>query len=248
MMTSPPVLPLDNDCRARAAFRADVVRGLRSSPKELPCKYFYDDAGSALFEQITQLDEYYLTRTELDIMKRHARGHGPRCWDGAACSSSMAAAAAPRRGCCSTTCATRPAMCRSTCRRASCAVGPGAARMNIPDGQVLPLCADFTRPLSLPVPPEAHRSPRGLFPRVDHRQLHAGGSASRLLRRTAALCGPGGGLLLGIDLQKDPRVIEAAYNDRPGRHGRVQPQSPGADQSRARRRLRPAPVRPPCVL
>src|ERR1700738_5033070 len=72
MMTSPPVLPLDNDCRVRAAFRADVVRGLRSSPKELPCKYFYDDAGSALFEKITQLDEYYLTRTELDIMKRHA--------------------------------------------------------------------------------------------------------------------------------------------------------------------------------
>jgi uncharacterized SAM-dependent methyltransferase len=52
-------------------FRADVLRGLRARNKELPCKYFYDEAGSALFEQITQLEEYYPTRTELSIMHRH---------------------------------------------------------------------------------------------------------------------------------------------------------------------------------
>src|SRR5262249_3016728 len=53
-------------------FRADVVRGLRASQKWLPCKYFYDEAGSALFERITALAEYYLTRTERAIMERHA--------------------------------------------------------------------------------------------------------------------------------------------------------------------------------
>src|SRR5436309_3335753 len=53
-------------------FRADVLRGLSAPAKELPCKYFYDEAGSALFERITELEEYYPTRTELEIMKTHA--------------------------------------------------------------------------------------------------------------------------------------------------------------------------------
>src|SRR5688572_2152209 len=53
-------------------FAADVLAGLRASPKTLPCKYFYDRRGSELFEQICELDEYYLTRTELGIMERHA--------------------------------------------------------------------------------------------------------------------------------------------------------------------------------
>ena len=68
---------------AARQFRADVLRGLGAAKKELPCKYFYDEAGSALFEQITELDEYYPTRTELGIMERHAAEMagllGPRC-------------------------------------------------------------------------------------------------------------------------------------------------------------------------
>ena len=53
-------------------FRADVLRGLGAPQKELPCKYFYDEIGSDLFERITEVEEYYPTRTELDIMERHA--------------------------------------------------------------------------------------------------------------------------------------------------------------------------------
>src|SRR6266508_6157053 len=53
-------------------FRADVLRGLHRPARELPCKYFYDETGSRLFEQICELEEYYLTRTELAIMHRHA--------------------------------------------------------------------------------------------------------------------------------------------------------------------------------
>ena len=58
--------------KARAHFRQDVLAGLRSQPKSLPCKHFYDERGSRLFEQICELEEYYLTRTELAIMRRHA--------------------------------------------------------------------------------------------------------------------------------------------------------------------------------
>ncbi len=64
-------------------FRADVLRGLGMAAKELPCKYFYDERGSRLFEQICELDEYYLTRTELAIMRQFAGAMaaalGPNC-------------------------------------------------------------------------------------------------------------------------------------------------------------------------
>lgn len=53
-------------------FLNDVIAGLRSSPRTLPCKYFYDETGSRLFDEICKLDEYYLTRTELAIMRDHA--------------------------------------------------------------------------------------------------------------------------------------------------------------------------------
>src|SRR5947209_8019476 len=64
-------------------FREEVLRGLRARPRTLPSKYFYDETGSELFEQITRLPEYYPTRTELAIMDRDAAEMaellGPRC-------------------------------------------------------------------------------------------------------------------------------------------------------------------------
>src|SRR5947209_8243477 len=64
-------------------FRADVLSGLRRPAKELPCRYFYDEAGSELFERITELEEYYPTCAERAIMARHAPEMacllGPRC-------------------------------------------------------------------------------------------------------------------------------------------------------------------------
>ena len=54
------------------SFLDEVLLGLRRSPKTLPCKYFYDEQGSQLFDQICDLDEYYLTRTELAIMDAYA--------------------------------------------------------------------------------------------------------------------------------------------------------------------------------
>jgi L-histidine N-alpha-methyltransferase len=56
----------------RAAMRADVTRGLQATPKELPSKYFYDEEGSALFDAITRLPEYYPTRTERGILDERA--------------------------------------------------------------------------------------------------------------------------------------------------------------------------------
>ena len=55
-----------------SAFEADVIEGLRATPKRIPAKYFYDAAGSQLFERITELPEYYPTRCELGILRDHA--------------------------------------------------------------------------------------------------------------------------------------------------------------------------------
>ena len=66
------VAPLSAPSRIPAAFAADVLEGLKSDPKYLSAKYFYDSTGSRLFERITQLPEYYPTRTELGILNAHA--------------------------------------------------------------------------------------------------------------------------------------------------------------------------------
>src|SRR6202166_1222187 len=56
-----------------AAFKTDVVEGLSAAPKHMAAKYFYDGAGSLLFERITELPEYYPTRCEMQILREHAR-------------------------------------------------------------------------------------------------------------------------------------------------------------------------------
>src|SRR5437764_14908653 len=52
-------------------FLTDVIAGLSSNPHTLPCKYFYDERGAGLFQKICELPEYYITRTEIDILDRN---------------------------------------------------------------------------------------------------------------------------------------------------------------------------------
>src|SRR4029078_4194790 len=66
-LTAPPQLSAVES----ADFLADVIAGLASNPRTIPCKYFYDERGAALFQKICELPEYYITRTEIDILDRH---------------------------------------------------------------------------------------------------------------------------------------------------------------------------------
>jgi uncharacterized SAM-dependent methyltransferase len=68
--------------RARRVFQSEVLTGLGKASKQLPCKYFYDARGSGLFDRICQLDEHYLTRSELAIMDRHASEMGVQIGSG----------------------------------------------------------------------------------------------------------------------------------------------------------------------
>src|SRR5579871_5052243 len=199
---------------AARQFRADVLRGLCAPKKELPYKYLYDEVGSALFEQITELQEYYPTRTELGIMARHVAEMagllGPRCLlieygSGSSLKTRRlldrlrdAAGYVPID------------VSGEHLRRSARALGD-----EYPDIEVLPLFADFTRPLGLPACRKAAARRVVYFPGSTLGNFTPE-AAIALLRRTAVLCGRDGAVLLGIDLRKDPRVIEAAYNDRRG--------------------------------
>jgi L-histidine Nalpha-methyltransferase len=195
-------------------FRADVLRGLRAPKKELPCKYFYDELGSDLFEQITELEEYYPTRTELGIMERHAAEMaallGPRCLLIEYGSGSSLKTRLLLDRLCDPAGYVPIDVSGEHLRRSAQALGE-----EYPNIAVLPLCADFTRPLDLPACRMSAARRVIYFPGSTLGNFTPE-AAIALLRQTANLCGSDGGLLIGIDLQKDRRVIEAAYNDRQG--------------------------------
>jgi L-histidine N-alpha-methyltransferase len=202
------------DSASLRQFRADVLRGLRCRPRCLPCKYFYDEAGSALFERITTLPEYYLTRTELAIMQRHAaemaRWLGRRCLlieygSGSSTKTRLlldrmddAAGYVPID-------VAGEHLERSAQALADC----------YPHIPVHPVHADFTGSLTLP-PTDRPAARRVVYFPGSTIGNCTPDETIALLRHTAGLCGADGGLLLGADLRKERAVLEAAYDDRQG--------------------------------
>ncbi len=198
----------------REQFLADALQGLRQQRKQLPCKYFYDARGSALFDRICELDAYYPTRTELAIMDRHADAMaaalGPRCLlveygSGSSAKTRVLLARLDAPAAYVPVDISREHLLRSA----------ASLSAQYPGIQVLPVCADFTRPFRLPEPsrPVARRavyfpgSTIGNFTRP---------RALSLLRAIRSLAGPGGGLLIGADLRKDRATLERAYDDEEG--------------------------------
>ena len=204
-------LPVNDDS---ALFRRDVLAGLACDQKQLPSKYFYDERGSRLFETICEMDEYYLTGTELDIMRRFAPEMGAQIGAGVMLVEYGSGSGTKTRILLDhlpEPVAYVPVDISGEHLRRTA----GQFAQDYPNIEILPVAADFTRPFPLPT---SERSP-------SHAAVYFPGStignfpheqAMRLLQRIAPLCGSGGGLLIGIDLRKDVRVIEAAYNDQQG--------------------------------
>lgn len=193
--------------------RDDVLRGLGGQPKMLPAKLFYDEAGAELFERICALDEYYLTRTELNILQRHASDiaaiAGSRCalieyGSGAGVKVRLLLDALVDPV------AYVPIdVSREQLARVAVELGT-----RYPAMAVKPLCADYTARLRLPpLPPDTRRV--AFFPGSTIGNLHPA-EATAFLRRVRNTVGPTGALVLGVDRVKDARVLHAAYNDRDG--------------------------------
>jgi dimethylhistidine N-methyltransferase len=194
----------DDFCRA-------LLEGLSAREKHIPCKFFYDREGSKLFEKICLLPEYYPTRVELSLIRRHAGEFaalfGPRAEIvefGAGASEKI-----------------RPLLDRldRPCAYLPVDISGGylrgvAARLesDYPKLAVLPIVADFSRDFELPSTRALRRI--GFFPGSTIGNFEPD-DARNFLTRAARLL-KGGGLLIGVDLVKDPALLHAAYNDGAG--------------------------------
>jgi dimethylhistidine N-methyltransferase len=198
----------------RARITADILHGLSLQPRQLPSKYFYDARGSALFEQITRQPEYYPTRTELqllqDVSGEIARAVGPRVHvvelgsgSGRKTEHLLHALADP--------------VAYTPIEISRAALLDSVARLAeaLPDIEMLPVCADFTRPVELPEP-QNEPARRLLFFPGSTLGNFAHDDAVALLDAMRQTMGSNGLALIGIDLHKDPALIEAAYNDAAG--------------------------------
>jgi L-histidine Nalpha-methyltransferase len=190
-------------------FRRDVLLGLGDPRKHLPCKYLYDERGSALFETICELDEYYLTRTEVAILHGHvaemAEAIGPDCeiielgsGSGLKTRLLLQHLAQPR------------AYLPVDISTESLARFASELSSLFPDLEIVPIHDDFTRDFDLPSTTAARRVV--YFPGSTIGNFRPA-AAQRLLRSIAFLVGPGGGLLIGFDLDKDESIVWPAYND-----------------------------------
>jgi dimethylhistidine N-methyltransferase len=201
-----------------ADLRAEVIDGLSRQRKALPCKLLYDERGSQLFNLICEQPEYYPTRTELQITRDHAdeiAGEvGPGCvlveyGSGSSLKTRILldhledpAAYVPID-------ISREHLLHSS--RALAASYPGLA--------VRPVWADYTGEFHLPIIDGRQRGRAGpvvaYFPGSTIGNFEPQ-EARRFLASVRRVCGPGGALLIGVDLKKDPQLLHAAYNDAAG--------------------------------
>jgi dimethylhistidine N-methyltransferase len=195
-----------------SAFARDALEGLAKQPKQLPPKYFYDAAGSDLFEQITKLPEYYPTRTELKILRERAGEIAALMPRGAALIEFGAGAFTKARILLDA--ADVAAYVPVDISGEFLDAQARALRFDFPRLEVHPIAADFTAPFALPAALQA--MPKvGFFPgsTLGNFEPH---EASAFLRSARDILGSGATLLIGIDLEKDDSVLAAAYNDQAG--------------------------------
>lgn len=192
----------------------EILSGLRQADKWISPKYFYDQRGSELFDQITTLPEYYPTRTELGIMRKYADEIGELVGPRASVIEFGAGSNVKIRLLldCLEDCAAYVPVDISGEYLEYMA---HALAADYPDLEVLPVLADFTQPFELPNPKIMPLKNLVFFPGSTIGNFSPA-EALDLLRVMHLEAKPGGALLIGVDLKKDRQVLEAAYNDSQG--------------------------------
>ena len=195
-----------------AAFRADVLAGLAAPVPAVPARWLYDRRGSELFEEITRLPEYYLTRTDMALLERH-------CAEVAAMVGAGHAVVEFGSGSSTKT----PILLRAAAPAAYVPIdisgdflrdSASALQAQFPDLPIHPVEADFMRPIQLP-DAVASLPKLGFFPGSTIGNLVAR-TAVDLLRAMKETLGQGSTLLIGMDRIKDLDILIPAYDDAAG--------------------------------
>jgi len=196
------------------SFLLDVSAGLQKRQKAIPAKYFYDARGSELFGSICLLDEYYIPQTEIAIMDTNIKEIAGLLGENVVLIEYGCG------GC------TKTRILLSHLNDPAAYIPVDISRKQLatitrelasdyPDLEILPVCADYSNNLSLPVPRQTGRSKVVYFPGSSIGNFEPD-AAVEFLGRINRLCGRNGALLIGVDLKKDSEVLHRAYNDSKG--------------------------------
>ena len=197
-----------------SAFACDVIEGLTRQRKSIPSTWLYDHRGSELFEQITELPEYYPTRTEYALLDRLAPALRSHIAQGAALFEFGSGSSRKTR------------IVLDAMEEPACYVPIDIAdeylqvvianmRAELPLLDVLPVIADFNHAIELPASARLHSPKLGFFPGSTIGNLLPDEAVS-FLRRTRALLGPDAWFLVGVDLEKSTDILLPAYDDAQG--------------------------------
>jgi dimethylhistidine N-methyltransferase len=203
--------PLSED---QQVMLADVLSGLGNPQKSLPSKYFYDEEGSRIFDEITELPEYYPTRTEAEIMRNHSDEIAKALGEGVLLIEYGSGSSIKTR------------ILLDHMKKMAGYVPVDISgdylfqvaaelQADFPNVPVLPVAADFTQPFGLPEAPTPEQRKIVYFPGSTIGNFTQP-DAQRILHQMAESCDDGGGVLIGVDLLKPLDVLLAAYNDSQG--------------------------------
>jgi uncharacterized SAM-dependent methyltransferase len=214
----------------------DVLRGLRETPKRLSPTWFYDERGSQLFDEICELPEYYITRTETSVLQRNA-AQIAACIGANALLVELGSGASTKTRLLLDQLPDLAAYVPVDISRTHLVAAAQRIATSYPGLEVLPACADFTKAFTLPKPTRTPSRVVVFFPgstignfdppaaielmQVMRRITTPPGAMTGAQRRKSreapmARRGTAGGLVIGFDLEKDPRVLERAYDDSAG--------------------------------
>jgi len=192
----------------------DVLSGLSGPQKTLPPKYFYDERGARLFERICELEEYYPTRTETHILQSDAREIATALGTGFRLVEFGSGSGIKTRILLENLRGLRSYIPVDISRKQLVHFALSVSE-RFPELEVVPVCADYSAEWALPDPVGPLPRTVAFFPGSTIGNFEPA-EAEAFLKRVGRLCGPDGGLLIGVDLKKEPTIIEAAYNDATG--------------------------------
>ncbi len=190
----------------------EVLRGLRSTPKHISPKYFYDSQGSLLFERITKLQEYYLTRTEMALFDKHLPDIARQLPSDTCLIEYGSGSSLKIRKVLQTL--IPGAYVPVDISRLHLQENARSLQADFPHLDVYPVCADITQVFSLPA--EVQSMPKvAFFPGSSIGNFEPE-DAKVFLRNVHTTVGSEGALIIGVDRKKERAVLEAAYNDAEG--------------------------------